>query len=67
MTTPQERCNFEMCKEPPTAGGEGACERHAADLRRSRAFWVPGKLTLDPMDPSRAQLGLAGSRMELPR
>ena len=61
------KCHAESCKEPAVAGGEGLCERHAEDLRRSRAFWVPGKLTLEPMDPSRAQLGLAGSRMELPR
>lgn len=61
------KCHAERCKEAPIAGGEGLCERHAEDLRRSRAFWTPGKLTLDPMSPSQAQLGLAGSNMELPR
>lgn len=61
------KCSFEFCKEAAMAGGEGQCERHAEDVRRSRAFWTRGKLTLDPMDPSRAQLGLAGSNMELPR
>jgi len=63
------KCYAEGCQEPAVAASEGAqlCERHADDLRRSRAFWTAGKLTLDPMDPSRAQLGLAGSNMELPR
>lgn len=67
------KCQAESCKEAASASVEGSryryqlCERHAEDLRRSRAFWTPGKLTLDPMDPSRAQLGLAGSHMEIPR
>lgn len=58
-------CSFETCHEPATDGRQ--CTEHAEMLRRSRAFWTPGKLTLDPMSPSQAQLGLAGSNMELPR
>jgi len=63
------KCYAEGCKDAACAASEGAqlCERHAEDLRRSRAFWTAGKLTLDPMSPSVAQLGLKGSRMELPR
>lgn len=61
------KCNAEGCKDAAAAGGAGLCERHADDLLRSRAYWTPGRLTLDPMSPSVAQLGLANSNMELPR
>lgn len=57
-------CNAEGCQEPLMAGGEGLCERHTEDLRRSRAFYGQGRLKLDPMSPSQAQLGLSGSRKE---
>lgn len=55
MTT---QCKFEDCAEPTVAGGENLCERHADDLRRSRAFWTPGRMTLDPMPANEAQLWL---------
>lgn len=50
------KCKAEDCKEAPVAGGD-LCDRHAEDLRRSRAFWTPGRLTLAPMPPNHPTLG----------